>query len=246
MRKICIRIDDICENMNWEKFNRFVDILDKYDLKPLIGIVPNCQDEQLNTEQKCPNYIEFLRNKRLDGWTFSMHGYEHKYVTKKSGMFPLNNYSEYAGLSYKEQFEKIADGKRMLSALGVETDIFMAPAHSFDKYTVKALLENGFRYITDGFGNAPYKFGGMIYLPISFLRSLEKKGKNGYTTYVVHTATMRDEDFEYYDKLIGDNRDQFVDYSELLKQPVKKRSIIGKSAEYVMAAMKHSMGRLLK
>ena len=44
--------------MNWEKFNRFVDILDKYDLKPLIGIVPDCKDDELNTDQRIDDYKE--------------------------------------------------------------------------------------------------------------------------------------------------------------------------------------------
>lgn len=244
MRKICIRIDDICENMNWEKFNRFVDILDKYDLKPLIGIVPDCKDDELNTDQRIDDYKEFLRFKKQDGWTFSMHGYEHKYVTQKGGMFPLNNYSEYVGLSYKEQYHKIQDGKKKLEAIGVDTDIFMAPAHSYDKNTVKALLENGFKYITDGYGSNPYKYEGMTYLPISMLRSLEKKGKSGITTYVVHTATMRDQDFEYYDNLIGNNRSQFVNYSEMLNIPVKNRNIFGRFAEFVAAGIKHLAGQI--
>ena len=39
--KIAVRMDDITPDMDWEKFEAFKTILDKYNIKPLLGIVPD-------------------------------------------------------------------------------------------------------------------------------------------------------------------------------------------------------------
>ena len=244
MRKIVIRIDDICPQMNIEKMNRFEQILDKHGICPLIGVVPDCKDGELNVNSMMDNYSEYLKEKQKKGWVIAMHGYEHLYTTKMGGLFPLNHYSEFAGISYKEQYHKLSKGRDKLKQLGVDTDIFMAPAHSFDNNTLLALKKAGFKYVTDGFGKNPYNYKGMTFLPISMLKSLEKKGKNGYTTFVVHTATMKDSDFEGYEKLFSEERNRFANYSELLDLTPKKRTVMGAAFERIAASLKHLMGRI--
>ena len=44
-KKILIRFDDICENMNWDFMNRCEVIFDKYDIKPLLGVIPSNLDD---------------------------------------------------------------------------------------------------------------------------------------------------------------------------------------------------------
>ena len=36
MRKILIRFDDICPTMNFEEFDKAIDLMDELDIKPLI------------------------------------------------------------------------------------------------------------------------------------------------------------------------------------------------------------------
>ena len=38
--KIAIRMDDIAPGMDWEKFDRFRALCTRYNVKPLIGVVP--------------------------------------------------------------------------------------------------------------------------------------------------------------------------------------------------------------
>lgn len=244
MRKIVIRIDDICPKMNLEKMNRFEAILDKYGICPLIGVVPDCKDDELNVDPDMEDFSGYLKDKLNKGWVIAIHGYEHLYTTKKGGIFPLNNYSEFAGIPFDEQYNKLCNGKELVSKLGVNTDIFMAPAHSYDNNTLKALKKAGYKYVTDGFGKTPYEYKGLTFLPISMLKSLEKKGKDGYTTFVVHTATMRDEDFEGYDKLFSGERDRFVNYSELFNIKAKKRLAITMLFERLGAMFKHTIGKV--
>ena len=37
---LLIRMDDICENMNWELMEKCELLFDKYKIKPLLGVIP--------------------------------------------------------------------------------------------------------------------------------------------------------------------------------------------------------------
>ena len=42
---ILIRIDDVCENMDWEKMRHLESLFNKYSIKPVIGVIPNNKDD---------------------------------------------------------------------------------------------------------------------------------------------------------------------------------------------------------
>jgi hypothetical protein len=157
------------------------------------------------------------------------------------GCFPLNRLSEFAGLPYDKQYEMLSYGKNILEQNGIKTDIFMAPAHSFDRNTVKALKNLGFTKLTDGFGDTPYIKNGMTFYPISYKQSSSLKKTSGYTTFVVHANTMNDKDFERYEKLFKVNSDKLISYFELLKIKAKKQNIFGAVKEYIMAITKFAL-----
>jgi hypothetical protein len=135
-------------------------------------------------------------------------------------------------------------GKDILEKNGIKTDIFMAPAHSFDKNTLKALKNLGFTKITDGFGDMPYIKNGITYYPISYKQSSSLKKDKGYTTFVVHTNTMSDKDFERYGKLLKENKGKIISYSEILQLEALKRGFSGDIKEYIMAIMKFILVRI--
>ena len=252
MRRIAIRIDDITPGMDWDKFSRFAELLDRYGIRPLIGLVPRNEDPLLEAGDKRnpafddkEAYAAWLKERREAGWIFAQHGTTHVYSTKKAGIFPLNSFSEFAGVELKRQYLMLREGKEELRKLGAESDIFMAPGHSFDKNTLRALKKLGFRYITDGYGSHPYSRGGLIFLPISFLRSRELKKEYGVTTYVVHCAEMTEEEYDRYEKLFREQRERFIDYGELLKLPARERVRGASFVEYIYATAKHIAGRII-
>lgn len=249
--KIAVRMDDITPHMDWENFERFKEILDEYRIKPLIGIVPDNRDDNLNRVKsedadrgsKEEYFWEKVREWKEKGWTVALHGYQHVYTQKKGGCFPLNCFSEFAGLSYERQRDMLEAGKAILASHGVETDIFMAPAHSYDKNTLRALKELGYTKITDGFGSGPYIRRGMVFYPISFKLSSSLKKKKGTTTMVIHTNTMKDSDFERCRRIF--ESEEMISYEEYLKMPAIKRGWFGNAAEYVMAKVKHLLVKFL-
>ncbi len=244
--KIAVRLDDITPDMDWERFLRFKALLDKYQVKPLIGVVPDNRDENLKgTKDGAPqNFWSYIKELQKDGWTVAMHGYRHIYSTGKGGIFPLNNFSEFAGLPYEEQERMLVEGKSILADRGIETDIFMAPAHSYDNNTLKALKTAGFRSLTDGFGKQPYTWRGITFYPISFRLSSTMKQKEGYSTMVVHTGTIKDDEWETYQNYFCRSDIEWIHYNEYMQQKAINRNPLMKLLEYLLAKGKFYMVRI--
>ncbi|HBA68333.1 MAG TPA: polysaccharide deacetylase [Lachnospiraceae bacterium] len=250
--KIAVRMDDITPEMDWKKFNDFKALLDEYGIRPLIGVVPDNQDPLLNRgnenyEQESrlvpADFWEYVRRLQKQGWIIAMHGYRHVYTQKKGGLFPLNHFSEFAGLPYSVQLAMLEKGKNILKSHGIETDIFMAPAHSYDKNTLKALKQTGFSKITDGFGTGPYIWNGMSFYPISFRLENSLKRKSGMTAMVVHANTMSEKDMDRYRRIFKEK--DMISYGEYLNAKAVKRGAIGRGMEYMLAWIKYMLVKLL-
>lgn len=237
--QIAVRLDDLSPDMDWAKFNRFREMMERYHVKPLVGIIPENRDPQVHKEAPHEDFWDLMKKLQSEGWILAMHGCYHVYTTTKGGLFPLNHLSEFAGLSFEKQDELIETGRSILREHGIETDIFMAPAHSFDRNTLKALKKNGFTRMTDGFGNRPYSSWGMEFYPISFQASKTLSGGDGATTLVVHTAVMDESDFARYEKIFAEQ--ELLPYSEFLYMESGKRGFIGNAKQYCMAAGKRML-----
>ena len=234
--KIAIRMDDITPDMDWEKFERFSDLLDRYHVKPLLGVVPDNRDPNLARGAVREDFWQLVRGWQEKGWILAMHGLHHVYATQEGGLFPLNRLSEFAGLPYEEQSRRIAQGRAILEEHGVFTDFFMAPAHSYDRNTLRALRENKFFRVTDGFGRAPYRYEGLTFYPVSFLMKRSLQGGAGATTLVVHVNTMTEADFKQYEQIF--RTQELLPYPEYIYMPAVRRGPGGRAAEYWMARAK--------
>lgn len=242
--KIAVRMDDITPDMDWKSFWAFAEMFDKYGIRPLLGIVPANEDPKLRVDAANPEFFETMKQLEKKGYVLAMHGCRHVYATKKGGLFPLNAQSEFAGKPFEEQKRLLSEGKRLLREQGIETSVFMAPGHTFDANTVKALSELGFTHITDGFGKGPYVRNGMTYLPISFLRRLAFSGREGITTLVIHANHSTLQELHNYEAMFAANRDKFVPYSAFLEQEPEKQSAAARISEYSLALMKQWAARI--
>ena len=232
--------------MDWQRFYAFKALLDKYQVKPLIGIVPDNRDENLKgTLEGAPeDFWAYVRQLKEEGWSIALHGCHHVYTTGKGGIFPLNNFSEFAGAPYETQREMLAQGKAILNENGIYTDLFMAPAHSYDKNTLRALKENGFTRVTDGFGSRPYSWQGLTFYPISYRLSRTLQKKTGYSTMVVHAGTVKKEELKNYESYFNRPGVEWISYEEYLMQEPVKRTVPGHLLEYMMAKMKYLLVKL--
>lgn len=146
-----IRFDDICPKMNWAVWRRVEETLTAAAIKPMLAVVPDNRDETLDVDHANADFWQEVRRWQGMGWTIGLHGYQHTYVTPEAGLIGLNRRSEFAGLSYREQAEKIRRGVEIFEHNGVRPDLWIAPAHSFDAVTLESLAEAGITTVSDGF-----------------------------------------------------------------------------------------------
>ncbi len=236
--KIAVRMDDITPDMNWENFYFFQALFEKAGITPLLGIVPENRDENLKREAPHKDFYKIMAELGKKGYCFAMHGCYHLYTTKRGGLFPLNHFSEFAGVPYEEQKKLLTLGKRKLEEYGIVTDMFMAPAHSYDKNTLKALKELGFTKMTDGFGKAPYRYGGFTFYPIAFRLNSALKKNDGVTTMVLHANTVSEADKKRYERIFNEYGEKMISYSEYLREPSVRRTVFGTASERLAARIK--------
>lgn len=242
--KIAVRLDDVTADMDWESFLGFKGLADRFGIRPLIGVVPDNRDGNLEWGAAREDFWEFVRGLQQEGWSVALHGYQHLYSTGKGGIFPLNCFSEFAGVSLEGQKEMLEKGVEIFKAHGIVTDIFMAPGHSYDRNTLRALKELGFSFITDGFGSRPYRFMGLTFLPIAFHGSRDIRKKYGYTTLVYHLNGTSGDQLGDYESLFKAHKQDFISFTEYCQTEAMTATVLQRFKEKCMAYFKFSMVRL--
>lgn len=203
MQQLLIRLDDITPDMDWEKFERLAALFEQYQIHPIIGVVPDNRDETLHIQEPRADFWERIRTLQKQGWVIAQHGFTHVYVNKKSGLLKVNPFSEFAGLPYQEQYEKLKEGQEILKKQGIHTTMFMAPGHSFDRQTLRALKTLGFTSVTDGYCSRPYRRDGLIFLPCTL--SSPRLPKR-FDTLCLHSNGMGLAQFDALADFIGRHR----------------------------------------
>lgn len=161
-----LRFDDICASMDWGVWNRIEAILEQAKVNPVLAVVPDNRDAKLAVDPPNPDFWRRVRDWQARGWTIGMHGYRHEYVSRDPGILGLNPFSEFAGLPRGEQLAKLESSMGIFKAEGIKPSVWVAPAHSFDADTVKALKRIGIKAVSDGYALWPYKDAeGMFWLP---------------------------------------------------------------------------------
>lgn len=212
MAQYILRLDDASEYMDRGKWLRIEQLLDSYGVKPLVGVIP-CNRDPLLAEQyeRDGTFWDTVSRWQKKGWAIAMHGYDHRYITNNGGINPVNARSEFAGLPYEEQAEKIMDGVRIFREEGIEPTAFFAPSHTFDKNTVQALLLcSNIRVISDTVANRPYQRCGMTFVPQQSGRV--RKLPFHTTTFCYHPNTMGENAFEHLNSFLRKYGGRFIEF----------------------------------
>lgn len=191
------RMDDITPGMSWPNFWRFLDLFRSHGVRPLLGVVPRNADPKLTVGPVEPRFWEILRELVRDGAVeIAQHGCTHVYDSDRYGIlgrrFGFRRQSEFAGHPLDVQRERILLGQAILRDQGLPTDVWMAPSHSFDAATLRALRETGFGAVTDGVALFPFRDRGLVFVPQQLWRP--KAFPVGIWTICLHANTI-DEGF---------------------------------------------------
>ncbi|MGM9484166.1 DUF2334 domain-containing protein [Roseateles sp. NT4] len=212
MSRFVIRFDDVCPGMAWARFQPFLDFFDRHPgVKPLLGVVPDNRDAKLDVAPPRTDFWDLARQWHARGWTLAQHGTTHEYSQPGGGLLGVGTKSEFTGLPLQAQKERLARGKAILEREGVWQPCFMAPSHSFDDNTLRALRELGFEAVTDGYGMYPYDIEGITLVPQLFSTPMHLGF--GVYTLCLHVNSMSDDRIaktlsfmtQHTDRLIGFN-----------------------------------------
>lgn len=218
--KYIYRIDDIHPRMLWGRFYTLMDLFKDYEVVPLLGIIPDNKDDSLNYEEENPDYWKLMKEMVEKGdIEICQHGYQHIYSTiQKSinqNLYGRVSPSEFANLPYNVQLKKIKKGREILESYGLHTDIWMAPSHTNDKNTFRALKNLGFRYITDGISVYPFKKHGLTFIPQQIWEP-KKEFISGVFTICLHLDDLTDELIEEIKNHLK-SEDDIISFSEATK-----------------------------
>lgn len=210
-----VRLDDASEYMDVEKWSKIEELLDKYSIKPIVGIIPKNQDENLVNEYQIDRgfwYKAKLWQEKK--WALALHGYTHVYLSNKGGINPVNFRSEFAGVPLEEQKRRISNGINIFKEHGLHTKIFFAPSHTFDLNTLEALRSrSNIRIISDTVANDIYKMNEFYFIPQQSGRVRKLPFK--VTTFCYHPNTMSEEDFKILEDFIRKYNSKFVSFEDL-------------------------------
>ena len=222
MSSYILRLDDACEKRNQEKWDRIEKLLDLYEIKPLVGVIPHCEDPMMEDYEFDSNFWVRVDEWISKGWVVALHGYNHVYSTNDAGVNPVNARSEFAGESLDIQMKKIEDGVNIFRSHGIEPEVFFAPSHTFDDNTIVALkAKSNIQFISDTIANKPYVRDDMIYVPQQSgrVRSLPFST----VTFCYHPNTMTDKMFDELEQFIQKNKSKFISFP--LKKTTRKINI---------------------
>lgn len=216
--QLLVRLDDACPWHDRSRWQKIEYLLDKYNIKPLVAVIPDCQDPDLTCFPHDDNFWERARAWQAKGWAIALHGSTHVFETTKSGIVPLNKYSEFAGVEKERQRQKIVLGTQILAGHQLNVSAWVAPAHSFDASTLEVLRnETPIRLVSDGLSHRAFRRFGFVWVPQQLWRP--RQLKSGLWTLCLHPNEMLDNDFERLDEFLsanpcGGSWQTWIDYSK--------------------------------
>jgi len=220
--KYFVRLDDACPTMNWKKWERVFSILDTYNVKPIVAVVPNNEDEGLKVDTYNNNFWNEVMQWKMKGYHIAMHGYNHVYISKHKGLVPFNSRSEFAGLPKAVQNEKILKSWEIFISNKIYPKIWVAPAHSFDNITLSVIKDlTDIKIVSDGLSIFPFEKNGFLWLPQQLWEP--KKKHRGLWTICLHPNTMSDMDFSELERFIKNNTKSFEFKMEDIVSRYEKR-----------------------
>lgn len=227
-RKLLIRLDDASPTMNRDKWERVINFLSSREVYPLVGVIPACKDPKMQfmPPEAYQTFWERMRIWQDKGCIMALHGYDHCYISPCSGINPVNNRSEFAGLPYELQADKLREGYNILRKEGLNIEWFFAPSHTYDENTIEALKkETPIRRISDTVALHPYKAYDLLFCPVQSGHFFNPRIK-GTWTFCFHPSTMTERDMINFEQFIDKHRKRFAHFKEI--SATRKKTFIDK------------------
>lgn len=228
--KYLLRLDDACPTMNSELWHKMEVLLERYGIKPIVGVIPHNEDPLLKIEGADERFWAKVKSWENKGWTIALHGYNHCYISKEGlkGLNPLWERSEFSGVPLNVQKEKVREGVAFLKEHCIIPSIFFAPSHTFDQNTLVALKEESdIRIISDTIATKPYIKNGFVFIPQTGGHCSEMRIP-GTWTFCLHPNSMTDRDFAQTESFISNHFKSFVCFEQLDLNGLKSKDLLSR------------------
>jgi predicted deacetylase len=222
--KYLVRIDDVCPTMNWSVWDRVERILTEGNVRPILAVVPDNRDPKLKVSPPRADFWDLVREWQGKGWTVGWHGYQHVYDSSDAGLVGINRRSEFSGVAKDVQLTRLRAARDIFLSNRVRPDLWVAPAHSFDRNTVELLQEFGVAVLSDGFFMRPVVSLGSLWIPQQLWRF--RPMPSGVWTVCFHINGWGDSDVSQLERDIGRFSSKLIGVSDLLGMPRRPKGIL--------------------
>lgn len=209
-----LRFDDFCPTMAKARRERFLAVIARYGIRPILAVVPANDDPDLKIEDPDPEFWARMRTLEAAGATIAMHGYRHLCESRGQSILGLHRDTEFAGVHEETQRKWIRTGLEILRGHQLCPRLFVAPRHGFDHTTLHALSKEGLRILSDGFASRPFTRGGIVWIPQQLWEPVRKS--RGLWTICIHTNTATADLVGKLEAFLRENGKQFVAFDQVV------------------------------
>lgn len=238
-----LRFDDLCPTMAREPWARFERVLEEFQIRPILAVVPDNRDPELMREPADPNFWRKMRAWEQAGATIALHGYRHLCASSGNTLIPAQRFTEFAGVPEQVQRQWIREGLRTLRSHGLHPRLWVAPRHGFDQATLRALRAEGFPCLSDGLARRPIVRGGVMWIPQQIWAPVECD--EGLWTICLHSNTAQpdaaDELRAFFTRCGG----QFTSFEQVIAEPLTSGlGAVERLRESIASLrLRHALGR---
>ncbi len=219
--KYILRFDDICDTIDLVLWRTIRNHMLEYNIKPILAVIPHNECDQFRQNDVNSEFWNEMKFLYEIGWTIALHGYDHVYLNNNSGILGISSKSEFAGLPYDLQKKKLYDGVHIFKEHGINPEVWVAPAHSFDKNTLSICRELGIKIVSDGLSRYPFRMYGFSWIPCQMWELREVK-KPGIYTICIHLSKMDQDDVLSLCEKIKDMQDNIIGLNDLQNLNISK------------------------
>lgn len=210
-----IRFDDFCPTMLRERSERFLSLVSRYGIHPILAVVPDNRDPGLNLQPADPQFWNRMRVLENAGAAIGMHGYRHLCVSHGKSLLSLHKLTEFAGVDEIQQRQWIRCGLEILRGYGLSPRLFVAPRHGFDARTLRALAWEGLGILSDGFASRPFIRNEVMWIPQQLWEPVPKS--SGLWTICIHTNTASPALEQKVERFLEKNASHFAAFNQVVE-----------------------------
>ena len=202
-----------------EPLERYLSLVARYGIRPILAVIPDNQDPALNLESHDPAFWDRVKSLEAAGATIAMHGYRHQCTSQGKSLLGLHTTTEFAGIEESQQRIWIRCGLSILRDQGLCPRLFVAPRHGFDRSTLRALALEGLGILSDGFAQRPFTHHDVIWIPQQLWEPVKKS--SGLWTICIHTNTAPESSAQKLERFLEQNFRSFTSFDEVIvdRQP---------------------------